>query len=363
MKLRIFRSVLFFIFWLISAIIFIPGCKKHTDTDPTEAVNQVFARVRTHDFEKNSGYAGVGDLTDEAWKVRLLAIRDVLRLGSNALPVLRTGLHDENRHVRHVCVTSLGISGAEDAGESLLKLVIEDPDPIVRGQAAQAIGQIGYKEGLSTLQEIAENEKNTNIKHRAGLAVGRLKEGAKTTDELLRAWKSLDESKFRQMQPGKSAPEFELKDTKGKTWKLSDFKGKKSIVLIWIFADWCGVCHHEFNDLIQLEEKFKEADIQVFTIECHDLYRCKVMVGGRELWWPHLVDNAGKVGAMYGVDPMEFIVHDEWINRPTTVIIDPKGIVRFAYYGTYWGDRPTIGQTLEMIKNNSYSFRHPERRE
>ena len=75
------------------------------------------------------------------------------------------------------------------------------------------------------------------------------------------------------------------------------------------------------------------------------------------------MDQAGKVGAMYGVDPMEFVVHDEWINRPSTIIVAPSGVVRFAYYGTYWGDRPTIEQTLNMIKTNSYSFRHPERRE
>ena len=110
-------------------------------------------------------------------------------------------------------------------------------------------------------------------------------------------------------------------------------------------------------------EQFKENKVQVFTIECHDRYRSKVMVDGRDLWWPHLVDVAGTAAARYGVDPMEFIVHDEWINRPTTIIVDTEGIVRFAYYGTYWGDRPTIGESLEMIKTNSYSFRHPDRRE
>jgi hypothetical protein len=69
------------------------------------------------------------------------------------------------------------------------------------------------------------------------------------------------------------------------------------------------------------------------------------------------------VGAVYGVDPMEFVVHDEWINRPSTIIVDRDGVVRFAYYGTYWGDRPTVEQTLEMIEADSYSFRHPERRD
>ena len=82
----------------------------------------------------------------------------------------------------------------------------------------------------------------------------------------------------------------------------------------------------------------------------------------RDIWWPHLVDAAFKAGAMYGVSPMEFVVHNEWINRPATVIIDKEGIVRLAYYGTYWGDRPTIEQTLEMVKSGRFEFEHPERR-
>ena len=112
-----------------------------------------------------------------------------------------------------------------------------------------------------------------------------------------------------------------------------------------------------------MEKQFREADVQVLTIECHDLYRCKAMVGGRDLWWPHLVDAGGRVGATYGVDPMEFVVHSEWINRPSTIIVDRKGIVRFAYYGTRYDDRPTIEQMLEMIETESYSFRHPKRRD
>ena len=86
------------------------------------------------------------------------------------------------------------------------------------------------------------------------------------------------------------------------------------------------------------------------------------MVADQNIWWPHLVDNAGAIGAMYGVAPQEFVVHDEWINRPSTIIVDKDGIVRFAYYGTFWGDRPTIEQTLEMIKIENFMFEHPERR-
>ena len=103
------------------------------------------------------------------------------------------------------------------------------------------------------------------------------------------------------------------------------------------------------RELMALRDEFKEANVRIATLEAHDMYRCRIMVGkevdpkywfAREsfqetytdnIWWPHLADRAGAVGAAYGVDPMAFSVHAEYINRPTTIIVDPKSIVRFAY--------------------------------
>jgi peroxiredoxin len=81
-----------------------------------------------------------------------------------------------------------------------------------------------------------------------------------------------------------------------------------------------------------------------------------------KIFWPHLLDRAGAVAARYGADPLAFSVHSEYINRPTTIIVDKEGIVRFSYKGTFWGDRPTIEQTLKMIETGDFSFEHPQRR-
>jgi len=58
---------------------------------------------------------------------------------------------------------------------------------------------------------------------------------------------------------------------------------------------------------------------------------------------------------------MAFTVHSEWINRPAVVIIDEEGVVRFTYYGTFWGDRPSIGDIKEMIETGSYDFESNKR--
>ena len=233
---------------------------------------------------------------------------------------------------------------------------------VVRGQVAQAIGEIGDGGAKDILEKVAREDESKHVRHRAELALDRLEQGAFPDKGLADQWASIDEKTFNQAEVGKPAPDFELKDTDGKTWRLSDFKNKKGVLLIWIFADWCPVCQVEYQDLLLSREQFAKLGVQVFTVECHDRFRCLKMVGNRDIWWHHLVDATGAVAAMYNVAPMEFIVHDEWINRPSTIYIDRDGIVRFAYYGTYWGDRPTIDQTLEMIRTNTFDFVHPKRR-
>ncbi|MHC4159863.1 MAG: HEAT repeat domain-containing protein, partial [Planctomycetota bacterium] len=350
------------------------------------AFESILARIRNHNFEDNSS-KGLADFNDDAWRVRTLVVRDLVRLGPGGIKMLRTGLYDKNRHVRQVCAKTLGILGARKAGDDLIKLALEDSDKVVRLQAAESLGQIGYKKAKAVLKKISQEDQNRNVRHVAELSLERLKTKDVSGPEDIKAWASLDAKTFRTAKVGGKAPDFELKDTKGKIRRLSDYKGQ-TVVLIWIWADWCRICHREFHYLLELEKEFKEANIAVLTLECHDMFRTKVMDEGhdiwgpflkergskklegimdsvlnrKKLWWPHLSDSAGAVAAMYGADPMVFTAHDEWINRPSTIIVDEKGIVRFAYYGTYWGDRPTIKETLEMIKTNTYKFVHPGRK-
>lgn len=360
-----FSSFLTFMSLTIMIIIIIPHFSCEAERTDIISAHDIFDRVHEHTFPDNqSGYNGIADVTEDSWIVRLLAIRDLVRLGEESISAVQSELYCGNRNVRFISVFILGLFGVKEANEELLGMVVDDPDDVVRCQAAQALGQIGLSESVPILQKIIEGDTNRDLRHRAELAVRRINEGftAERNKKMIEGIKNLDESTFNTLAVGKTAPDFALRDTEGQLRRLSDFRGKQPVVLIWIFADWCGVCQTEFRHLIEMEKEYKEAGVAVATVECHDLYRSRVMVGGRDLWWQHLVDDSFSVGAMYGVSPMEFVVHNEWINRPATIIIDKEGIVRFAYYGTYWGDRPTIEQTLEMIKSGRFEFEHPERK-
>ena len=350
--------------------------------------DKIFSTVRSHDFhpirdgftyDRQLNKHGVANLDDQDWRVRTLAVRDLVRLGLPATPPILSAMDDNNAHVRHVAAMTLGIVRATNAVTALEKVLREDNDSIVRSQAAIALGQIGERSSLDAVRTALKEDISKDVRHQAELAAYAIEHGKVATPDLAKAYAALDESKFGRVKLGEPAPDFQLPDTEGKAWRLSDFHGKKPVVLIWVFADWCPVCHGEFRELIELREKFQSAAAQVFTLECHDLFPCRVMVGQelepkywfsktsfkdsytKNIWWPHLVDRAGAVGAEYGVQPMSFTVHAEWINRPSVVIVDREGVVRFAYYGTFWGDRPSIHQLLAMLQTGDFSFDAPKR--
>lgn len=350
------------------------------------AVADALARVRAHEFhpvrdgmtyDRTLDRPGVADPDDGDWRVRTLTVRDLVRAGDTA--ALIAGLGDANPQVRQLCAMAAGILRAQEAAPALARLLQADPESFVRSQAAVALGQIGDQSFLPVIERARQTDPQRDVQHQGELAVYALQHDRPATPELARAYAALDEREFDRVRVGEPAPDFALPDTDGRTWRLGDQRGKGPVVLIWVFADWCPVCHHEFHDLIELRAEFAREGIAVATLEAHDAYYARVMVGKElepaywfskqsfkeaytgKIWWPHLVDRAALVGAGYGIHPMAYAVHSEFINRPAVVIVDRDGVVRFAYSGSYWGDRPSIKEILGMLRAQKYGFIHPQR--
>lgn len=350
-----------------------------------QSVAAALARVRHHDFhplnlegamtiDRMTRADGVAELGNTDSRERLLAIRDLVSAGSSGLPAMFAALGDDNFHVRQVCAAALGVLGLHEAVVPLHSRVVIEKSSIVRSQIVTSLGQIGSPESISLLQDMLGHDPSSDVVHQCELAIDRIQKSMGVTQEFRNAFEHLKSDGFGRVKEHDSAPDFTLADTEGRGWNLSEFRGKKWVLLIWIFADWCPVCHGEFQDLINLRQGFEQANVQVFTLECNDLYRGRVMVG-RELepnhwfaekpftelytngiWWPHLLDHAGVIGAKYGIDPMAFAVHSEFVNRPSTVVIDPAGQVRFAHFGQSWSDRPSLEKVLGLIQTGVFEM-------
>ncbi|MFO0837044.1 MAG: redoxin domain-containing protein [Phycisphaerae bacterium] len=111
---------------------------------------------------------------------------------------------------------------------------------------------------------------------------------------------------------GKPAPDFELKGTDGKTYKLSGFKDK-TVVLEWISRD-CPTCRDQCEKMRASAEKLGKRGIIWLAIDSTGSRKVDdniAYVKDKKLPYVILDDSAGKVGKTYGAKrtPTMFVVH------------------------------------------------------
>src|SRR6476660_726049 len=66
------------------------------------------------------------------------------------------------------------------------------------------------------------------------------------------------------LKVGDPAPNFSLKASDGKTYKLSDFKGKQAVVLAWFPAAFTAGCTIECKSLAEHGDMIKKYDVTYF---------------------------------------------------------------------------------------------------
>mgnify|MGYP001197215919 CR=1 FL=1 len=70
------------------------------------------------------------------------------------------------------------------------------------------------------------------------------------------------------LSKGNPAPGFTYTDSEGKEHSLADFKGKYVYIDVW--ATWCKPCQYEVSFLKQLEEEYKNRNIEFISISIDD---------------------------------------------------------------------------------------------
>jgi len=68
---------------------------------------------------------------------------------------------------------------------------------------------------------------------------------------------------------GKEAPNIDLPGPNGKSYALSDLKGK--VVLLDFWASWCGPCRRENPHVVQVYKKYKSKGFEVFSVSLDGL--------------------------------------------------------------------------------------------
>jgi thiol-disulfide isomerase/thioredoxin len=118
------------------------------------------------------------------------------------------------------------------------------------------------------------------------------------------------------------APSFALKDLRGRTVRLDQFKGK--VVLLNFWATWCPPCRAEMPDLVKLQREYGDRGLQIagITYPPERASRVRRLAGELKINYP-LLFGTSEVASLYGVRDV----------LPVTVIVDREGRIRDRILG------------------------------
>src|SRR5215471_2582078 len=67
---------------------------------------------------------------------------------------------------------------------------------------------------------------------------------------------------------GQSSPELSLKDAAGKTYSISDYRGKIVVVNFW--ATWCGPCKQEMPIFTEAYKRYNQRGLVILAVSLDD---------------------------------------------------------------------------------------------
>jgi thiol-disulfide isomerase/thioredoxin len=139
-------------------------------------------------------------------------------------------------------------------------------------------------------------------------------------------------------KPPKTLPAFELADLAGKTWRLKNLEGK--VVLVNVWATWCGPCQAELPKLEQLYKDTRDrADVQILTFNIDE---------NLGLVAPFVRDKGFTFPVLPAFALVNSLVQD--IAIPQNWILDSKGAWRLTQLG-FGGEEDWGGVMLKKMES------------
>ena len=119
---------------------------------------------------------------------------------------------------------------------------------------------------------------------------------------------------------GDTAPDFELPGTGGKTYKLSDYRGRK-LVLAFYPGDFTAVCTKQFCSYRDQGDRLDQLGADVLGISPQSVESHERFTQEKSLNVPLLADEDKSVAKAYGVLAGPMV-------RRAIFVIDEQGIIR-----------------------------------
>ena len=129
-----------------------------------------------------------------------------------------------------------------------------------------------------------------------------------------------------ELKVGDMAPNFKLQATDGKTYQLSDFRGKQAVVVAWFPAAFTRGCTIECKSLADNGEKIKMYDATYFMASVDPIEGekgNKAFAAAHNADFPLLSDPAKETAKAYGV------LNERGVANRWTFYIDKNGRISY----------------------------------
>lgn len=149
---------------------------------------------------------------------------------------------------------------------------------------------------------------------------------------------------------GQSAPDFTLKDQHQKDVKLSGFKGKKNVVLVFYPLDWSPVCTNEHACFVNDMKKFETLDAEVLGVSVDSVWSHKAYAEKMGIRYSLLADfqPRGAMAEKYGA-----FLPEKGITGRAIIIVNKDGNVAWAknYDIPVVPDLNEVAGVLQQVKS------------
>jgi len=110
------------------------------------------------------------------------------------------------------------------------------------------------------------------------------------------------------------APDFVLKDLNGRKFRLSDFRGKQPVLIIFS-ATWCPSCREEIPHFKSIHATYAKRGLEIVNVDIQESQeRVAKFTARNGLPYRVLLDEDGAVGGIYDIRGV-----------PSMVLVDQNG--------------------------------------
>jgi thiol-disulfide isomerase/thioredoxin len=288
-----------------------------------------------------------GDPKDDlAFEAVAFILKSAGRVGASGEDIEKAVAIVAEHHVGKAQVKDFLIPALQmgPAGEKLLKAVSEkSTDKTAKGTAL-------FLRGYLLAQAIDDDDDEKKIAAQVKEGIDLLQAAAATAPEAVIGNSKQTIAKFAASEieglkaitslvAGKPAPEVGSKLLDGKEIKLSSYKGK--VVLLDIWATWCGPCRAMIPHERELVKKLKDKPFVLVSVSAdnkkEDLQK---FLETQEMPWTHWWDNGPQSAVLKTYRVKAF---------PTLYLIDHTGVIRHKWVGNP-GNEKIDAAVEELVK-------------